>query len=296
MTVLPAAYVAPTGVQFLNSSRAALGTLDFGVVEAAGVGWGLEDVQGWGSPASTIQVTQKPRSFGAWVGAAYLPARVVSLSGWVEAPTTALLSDAVDRLNAAASLTSTQLTVIEAGRARSMFVQRQGEVLVSWTSATAATWSVQLVALDPRKYAAPTIATCHLPFSSGGMTWPITWPITWTGMSNSGTVSIPNTGNATAPVLLRIDGPITGPVVTHLGSGAQMVFSTSLALMAGEFLIVDMERREVLGNGQASRSTFILSRGWFSAEPGPNQYAFQTSGTYNSTAALTVTVPSGAYL
>jgi hypothetical protein len=294
VTIIPGTYTPPTGVRFLNASRAALGSLDFGVVEAAGVAWVLEDVQGWGSPASTIQVVQKPRSFGGWAGPAYLPARSVTLAGSVDAPTTAALSDAIDRLITAASLSATQLTVIEGGRVRSAMVRRQGEVQITWTSDLAATWTVQLVATDPRKYGPPVTATCGLPSSSGGLTWPVTFPATWTGVTNSGTVSIANQGTTSAPVFLTITGPVVGPIVTHLGSGTQLVFSSALTLGTGEFLTVDMDKRETLGNGQASRNGYVLSRGWFSADPGANQYAFQAQ-TYNSSAQLSVTVPSGAW-
>lgn len=291
----PGFYYPPSGVQFMNPSRAAIGGLDFGVIEPNGTAWVVNDIQGWGSPASTVQVTQKPRSFGGWAGVGYLPARTLSLTGTVDAPDTATLSDAVDRLNAACSLTDTPLTVIEGDRPRSMYVRRQGEVLVSWTSSTAATWSIQVVALDPRKYGVPITATTTLPSSEDGLSWPVSWPIAWTGVTNTGVISIPNLGNATAPVKLRINGPVIGPIVTHLGSQTSLVFSTSLALATGEFLTVDMEKREVLAQGQASRNGYVLSRGWFGADPGANEYAFQAQ-VANTTAQLSVTVPSGAWL
>lgn len=278
----------------LWTSRASLGALDFGVLEASGVAWVLNDIQGWGSPASTVQVVQKPRSSGGWAGPGYLPARSVSLTGTVDAPSTSALSDALDRLSAACTLTDTTLTVNEGGRTRTCTVRRQGEVLVTMTSALAATWSVQVVALDPRKYGSAVIQSTALPSVSGGTTWPITYPLTFTGVTNSGTLSIPNAGNITAPVVVRIDGPVTGPIVTHIGSGTSLVFSSSLTLAAGEFLLVDMEKRSVLANGQTSRAGYVTSRGWFGADPGANQYGFNAQ-TFNAGALMTVTVPSGAW-
>jgi hypothetical protein len=280
----------------ISQSTVSIGGLVFGAAEPSGVTWGIDDVQGWGSPASTVQVVQKPRATGGWAGQGYLPARVIAVTGWVSAPTTALLSDAVDRLAAAVTLTDTPLTVVEAGRSRYCTVRRQGEVLSSMFSDTAANWSIQVVALDPRRYGTTVTGSTTLPSSSGGLTWPVTFPATWTGVTNSGTVSITNSGNTQAPVKLRINGPISGATITHTGAGAPQVFATSLVLGTGEFLTVDMDSRQVLAQGQTSRNAYVTSRGFFSADPGPNQYGFQTPNAYNSTASLTVTVPSGAWL
>lgn len=272
----------------LWTSRASLGGLDFGVIETSGVAWVLNDLQGWGSPASTVQAVQKPRSSGGWAGPGYLPARVLSLTGTVDAPSTSALSDAVDRLNAACSLTDTTLTVIEGGRSRYCTVRRQGEVLVTFTSDRAATWSVQVVALDPRKYGSPIPLSTNLPSSTGGLTWPLTWPLTWTATQVTGVVTITNPGNATGPVTLRINGPVTGPSVTHIGSGLSLTFSSSLTLNAGEWLDVDMEARTVLANGQSSRSGWVTSRGWFGLEPGDNQFAYGATA-YNPTTTALIT-------
>lgn len=288
--------VVPT-VTYLGSSRASLGPLDFGVLEAGGVGWTLTDIQGWGSPASTIQVTQRPRANGGWAGPAYLPARTISLTGFVDAPSTLLAADAIDRLSAACSLTDTTLTVIEGGRARTCTVRRQGEVLVSWLpgSDRAANWSIQLVALDPRKYGPTLTKAVSLPTVSGGATFPATFPLAFTGVTNSGVVSVTNPGNIKAPVTIRIDGPVVAPTITHFAGGVSQVWSTSLTLAQGEFLLIDMERKSVLANGQSSRAGYVSTpNGWFGADPGSNQFAFNAQ-TYNSSARMTVTVPSGAW-
>lgn len=286
--------VPPTKI-YLGTYWVGLGDLELGVVEADGVQWDLEDVQGWGSPASTLQVTQKPRGHGGWAGPAYLAPRAVSLSGKVTAPSAEQLSDALDRLSDACSLTDTTLTVSEGGRARSCIVRRQGEVLISWTSDTRATWSVQVTAPDPRKYGPMVSQTAGLPSSTGGVTWPVTWPVTWTGVTNSGVLSIPNVGKIDAPVMIRIDGPCVAPSATHIGAdGVPEVWATSQTLGVGEFLVIDMANRRVLANGQSSRAGYVTSRSWFSATPGVNEYGFNAQ-VFNSSARMTVTVPEGAW-
>ena len=148
-------------------------------------------------------------------------------------------------------------------------------------------WSIQVIALDPRKLGAPLTGSTGLPSSSGGFTFPHTFPFAINSTVVSGQVSLFNPGNETGPVTLRIDGPIVGPIITHVGSGLQLVFSASLTLGAGEFLLVDMEAHTAMAQGQSSRANWILSRGWSGLEPGNNTWSFAAaSGT---TGLLTVT-------
>jgi phage-related protein len=72
-----------------------------------------------------------------------------------------------------------------------------------------------------------------------------------------------------------------------VGKKQSLTFATSLALAAGEFVTVDMDRREVLAQGQSARSGYVTSRGWFSLDPGVNEIAF-SAANYSSTALLTV--------
>lgn len=255
-----------------------------------GVLWGVDPkgFSGWGATASTITVTQKPRSAGAWAGDAYASARHISLSGWCHAPDELTLSYALDRLNDAASLDGVLLTVSEGGRQRWMTVRREDEVLHQRVGELSFRWSVQLVAVDPRKFAAPLSASTRLPASSGGLTVPFTVPFTINATTVSGQVSLHNPGNETGPVILRVDGPCHGPSITHVASGLTLVFSASLVLGVGEWLTIDPEARTVMANDQSSRNGYITSRGWFGFVPGDNTFAF-TATSFDADALLTVT-------
>jgi uncharacterized membrane protein len=79
--------------------------------------------------------------------------------------------------------------------------------------------------------------------------------------------------------------------VIHLGKRPQLVFSSSLALGAGEFVTVDMGAREVLAQGQSARNGWVTSRGWFDLDPGVNEVAF-TAESYSPDARLTLTTMS----
>ena len=144
-----------------------------------------------------------------------------------------------------------------------------------------ATGAMELYTADGERSAAVSLAV--LADVVGGLTIPFTID----AVTVTGQVSITNPGNETGPVRLRIDGPCRGPVVTHVSTGAQLIFSSSLVLGAGEWLEVDMEARSVLANGQATRAPWITSRGWSGFTPGPNTWTF-TADSFDPEALLTV--------
>ena len=266
-----------------------LGSLDLMAIGADGIQWDTDSLGGWGAPAGTLTVAQKPRQAGGWAGSSYAKPRSVTISGEAIVPSTAASSAAVDALTSATSLDSTTLTITEGGEARSCIVRRDGDVIVTWPigAPTLMRWSIQLVAPDPRKFGTPLTGSTALPSSSGGLTVPFTVPFSIGATTVSGQIALTNPGNVTGPVSLRIDGPVTGPVVTHVGTGRALVFASSLVLGAGEFVTVDMERREVLAQGQSSRSGWVTSRGWSGFQPGGNVWSFSAQA-YDAGSLLTV--------
>jgi len=268
--------------------HAVLGGLDLNVLEASGVKWTTQSVEGWGGTGSSIAVANKPRSAGAWAGNGYAQPRHLSIGGLVRASTEDAVSAAFDRLNEAVGFDDTLLTITEGSRSRWCMVRRTDEVLRSDLSPTVAKWSVQVVALDPRKHGAPITASTRLPSSSGGLTIPYTIPYSINSTQVTGQVSIVNPGNETGPVTMRINGPCTGPVITHIGSGLRLVFAASMTLGAGEWSDIDHEAHTVLAQGTTTRAQYVTSRQWSGLEPGQNTWSF-TAATYSAGALLTVT-------
>jgi hypothetical protein len=248
----------------------------------------MESFEGWGSPAARLSMAAKPRSHGAWVGDSYLEARSISASGVIIAETATAARTAMDALIAACSLRDTTLSVNESGTTRSLTVRRSGAVLSEWLSPREVRWSIQMLAADPRKFGTTVSGSTLLGSTSGGLSWPVTFPIAFNSTVVSGQVHLVNEGNITGPLTLRIDGPVTGPYVTHVTSGITLTFATSVVLGAGEWLEVDLERRQVLANGQSSRNGYITSRGWFGFEPGDNTFTFGAT-SYDAASSLTVT-------
>jgi len=266
-----------------------VGDLVMNTTDSYGVEWVLSNLEGWGSPGSTAQAAQRASGDGATMSAAYLKPRVLVGTGAILTDDPAKLTAAIDRLIAAVDKQPFLLTVAEPGLTRTVTVQRQDDVLPKKLNAYEAEFSFQVVAKDPRKFGDLVSASTRLPFSEGGLIRPSTWPRTWTGVSGTGQVTINNPGNTQAPVWLRIDGPLPagGWTVTHQGKKSSLTFATALSLGSGEFVTVDMDRREVLAQGQAPRSGYVTSRGWFSLDPGDNAIAFSAQN-YSSTASLTV--------
>lgn len=262
-----------------------------GTESDTGVTWSVQGPASsdwWGSPGSTAGVTQRPRGHGGWSGDGYLRPKHPTIEGIVTAPTPSALDGAIDRLIASASLNEGVLSVDEGARTRWARVKREDDVLITRVHPTLARWSVQLIAPDPRKFGAELWDSTALPSTTGGLTIPFTIPFTIDAATVTGQVSLANPGNIAGPVRLRIDGPVTGPVVTHVNSGRALVFSSSIVLGAGEWIDVDMERREVLANGQSSRNGWVTSRGWSQFEPGDNTWSF-TAAAYHPGSMLTVT-------
>lgn len=284
----PSGLLAP-GLAGASFPPVAVGDLVMNTVDSSGVQWVLSDLQGWGSPGSTAQATPRARGRGSTMSEAFLKHRTLVGTGSILTEDPALLTGAIDQLIAAIDLQPFQITVAEPGRTRTLTVQRQDDVLPKKLNAYEADFSFQVIAKDPLKYGDLVSASTVLPSSTGGLVRPSTWPRTWSGVTNSGRIAIVNEGNFPSPVWMRIDGPVPagGWAATHVGKKQTLSFASSLALAAGEFVTVDNERREVLAQGQAPRSGYVTSRGWFNLDPGVNEIAFSAQN-YSSTALLTV--------
>lgn len=256
----------------------------------AGVTWRCQTLQGWGSPGGTLTVTQRSQDHGGWGGGSWLKPRTLVAAGTLEAPDQSTARDAVDQLCGAVSLDATTLVVSEDGVSRQCSVRRDDDVLVTWVTDTVASWSVQLIAQDPRRYSTDLItASTGLPSSSGGLAWPVTWPAAWPAVVTSGVLGVDLIGNISTRPRFIIAGPCSDPQVALVGSDS--VLAWDLDLVAGQYLDVDVDRRTSLLNGQVSRSGAMTSRDWFDLQPGHSDIAFAASA-YDPGASLTVTCRS----
>lgn len=261
-----------------------------------GVTWSVnrEQFRGWDRTASTIRVEQRTRADGGVAGDAFRAPRHVSIGGLIKAPSEDALWAARDRLDAACTLGETVLTVHEAGRDRWVRARHEDEPIVVLKSPTVATFSVQFVCPDPRRFGTELTSEITLPSSSGGLRFPVRFPLRFTAVTTGGAQTLVNSGQVVGPVWLRLDGPsnpadppLSGPVVTQVSTGRRLVFASSLSLGPGEWVEVDAERQTVLAQGTASRAQWVTEDGFPTFEPGENTYALSAS-VYSASSKLTV--------
>lgn len=264
----------------LQAQRATLGTFELSATHAGDVDVILENLSGWGAPASDVVTVKKSRQAGVWASQGTSGARYPVLDITIIAPTRDLAVAKFDELSAAASFTPTTLTVVEGVTTRTVSVVRSGEILheVSADGCVIGA-SVMLLAADPRKLGAEIADSTGLASTDGGMTFPFEFPFTFPETVISGRVALTNPGNTAGPVVLTITagvGGLTGPAVKHMASGLTLEFAASLTLSEGSWLVVDMEAQTVLENGQAgaSRNSWVTGRQWSGFEPGVNEWAF----------------------
>lgn len=272
-------------------SSALLAGIVFNDYDEDGVFWGLDTLEGWGSPGTDAGYEKKVGQHGSWRTNSNptLVERSISIGGVVKAPTHELRVAAQHRLKAAVTLDLSPFAVIDmSGEQLTCQAQRDGDVLISPNNLSFA-WSAQLKAPDPLLYGNSITMTTGLPQQSGGATWPRQWPVIWAGVTSSGIIVIDNPGDVPSAVQARIDGPVTGPYVRHVNSGKELTLATDYALVAGSWLDVDMALREILEGGTASRNSRITQRGFFNLDPGINQIIFGSTGPYDPAAMLSIT-------
>ncbi len=275
----------------LASTTIGLGpNVTLGTRDANGTLWRIakDGFTGWGSPAPTLNPIQRTRTRGASAGDSFDGARVMAINGTITAKTPDLLNAAIDLLLASVTRDEFLMTVTESGRARFCRPRRSGETLVPKLTNLIASYSIQIESMDPRKFSTPLTGSTGLPVSGGGFVVPETWPLVVAGGGSSGTVSLVNGGTETGPVVIRIDGPSAPFTVLHQSPLGVSTFASSLTLNTGEFVVIDMDAKTMMANGQASRSLFITSRAWSNFDIGNNTWAFNAS-SYNAASLMTVT-------
>lgn len=252
-----------------------------GPPDSNGVQITCASITGWGPAATTGGVQQRSGRHGGSNPRQYYAPLILTLAGMVRAPSRALRELAVDDLNNRLDLALFDLVVTETipklVRAR---VNRE----VTWDDDTDVLYRYQaeVICPDPFKYGTTLQSlTLGLPASSGGLRVPIRAPIQVTGTTVSGDGLASNAGNFAAVPLVRIDGPVTNPVITNLTLGRSVSYLDTLA--AGEYVLIDMGNWAALLNGTSSRSGRLSGTPW-AIQPGANTLSFRASSGTGATA------------
>ncbi|MFF5186470.1 hypothetical protein ACFY30_22285 [Streptomyces sp. NPDC000345] len=275
----------------LDGMSATLGSVALGSVDSDGVAWYLQTLEGWDSADVRAEFTEREADHGAWASPVYLGARPITLGGTVVAPSRTLLQAAMDRLQVAAGLSDTLLTVAEAVPKQAV-VRRSGKLLMQYVSDTVATYSVMVTAADPRRYSSTlSTGTTNLASSTGGLTFPITFPITFSATVVAGQIAAVNSGTADTRPVLTLTGPVVAPVISALyPDGTARLLTYQQDLQTGDVLTIDTDAHTVVINGGVTRRRFMTVSGGWPTIPAGQQVVYQfLSSTYNASPTLTVT-------
>jgi hypothetical protein len=275
--------------------------IEFGATDANGITWLWQKLDGWDGPdVQGAGVIARSGTHGAWASPQYYAARTMTWTVTASAPTQALRDLARSLLQRAVPISDLARLRYDEPLPKYAWVRRSGKVTETYPTLADVTFTVGLVAPDPRKY---STVQRSLPIglipagAGGGMIVPFTLPITLATAPPPGTALATNGGSFSSPPVVVVTGPVAGPSLTNLATG-QTVEWDSLTLGVGDVLVVDFLNRQGFVNPSVpSISPGIPSTGgtywpadvtsaWWELAPGDNQVQF--GGTAGSGATATV--------
>lgn len=258
----------------------------------------LTDLTGWlDKPTLRGSNTDRPGRHGAIAGRKHGEGRTVEVELTVtgDDPDMDLLR-AIDDVCAFEEEPVEEPLVIWAGTTEPQLISARLEKVAIPTDWE---WSIghhrirlQWVATDPRRYHFEPYASPVLGMPGGvttGITTPLTFPITFGGGVASGTLILPNTGNAAAYPVYTLTGPLTAPVITRTDTGQRLQFGATWQLLDGQTLVIDSGTRSVLLDGVSRRDALVVAD-WFSLPRNSSTViTLGSTGAYDPAAGIQAT-------
>lgn len=269
-----------------------------GSTDANGCDWILTKETGWfGSPAIKTARTDKPAARGLYRGNEFRGGRVMSLEGTVSAPNVNALRAAQRAVAGICPDPHAQypLTVIEeSGYSSYANVALDGEILTTPVSALSVTFSIQLVAPDPRKFSSnpTTLSTLLASGGSGGVMYPVTYPVSYGVPGVPGALQLTNHGTADADPLCVLKGPLTSPLLIRGDTGDTVTYNGTLS--ATDTLVIDFNTGNVTLNG-VNRRSLVSALNWFSIPANSSISLLFRSANTSDTGTLSVTFGDTSY-
>ena len=225
--------------------------IEFGQTDSNGITWLWQKISGWDGPdVQGTGVIPRSGDHGAWASPQYYAARALTLTVTASAPTQALRDQARALLQQAVPISDLAQLRYDEPIPKYSWVRRSGKVTEAYPTLADVTFTIGLIAPDPRKYAAAGRAlTINLQPSSvgGGLIVPFTVPFSLDAASPPGAATATNAGNFPTPPVAVVTGPVSGPVLTNLTT-SQSVSWGGLTLGAGDKLVVDFLNKQAYVN------------------------------------------------
>lgn len=256
----------------------------------------FQDVSGlFDGVASTLKTSDKVMTDGWYGNLPRLQGRTITVEGHIIGRCT---ESCITAWNAFKSVLDTGGMLLSArlgniGRQARVW-QSASAPLIKWEGVNILRFSLGLTSLSPYLYGLDSVSgVARLPSSSGGMQFPYRFEEAGVSLSSwmwseevvSGNVALSNVGTAPSPVMIRIDGPVVNPQISHVGSGHVMAFDMSLG--GGHYVTFNGVTHEILVDGTDPARDRVTRREWTQAEPGMNVWGFNAS-EYSESARMTV--------
>lgn len=249
-------------------------SIAFGTTDSTGTTWLLQKVDGWDSPPAAVgQVIQRSADHGGYATAQYFGPRIIELTVMASSPTQAIRDQARAFMQQVVPISDLAAFQYNEPVPKLAYVRRNAsaDVTETYLTLTDVTFSIPLVAPDPRKYS-PNVTTqssltpqapaspLALPFSSG---FPVTFPAQ--AVAGSEGILAVNAGTFETRPIVVVTGPVTSPSVNNASTGQSVTFS-GLVLPAAAQLTLDLDARQAYVGGvfqpaDPSSSWWVLSPG-----------------------------------
>lgn len=257
----------------------------------------FQDVSGlFDGVASTLRTSEKVMADGWYGNIPVFQGRTITIEGHIIGRCTENCLASWNLLKRTIGGTDMSLTVILGNIRRQVQVMQSSSApLVKWAGVNMLKFSFSLTSLSPYLFGMDIVSDrTGLPKTVGGMALPYSFSNDETGSVSkwmwdetavSGCVRLQNTGTAPSPVLIRIDGPVVNPQITHTRSGHVMAFDMSLG--SGHYILINGQTHEILVDGTDPARGRVKRRGWSQAEIGLNEWGFNAS-EFSDAARMTV--------
>lgn len=260
--------------------------IEFGTADPNGITWLWQKLDGWDGPDTAGGVLQKAGDHGAWPSPQFFQARTMTWTVTASAPTQALRDTARALLSQALPVSDLATLRYDEPVPKVAYVRRSGRVTETYPALADVTFTIGLVAPDPRKYSAQQHSTTvNATGGTGtGFTLPFTLPLTPPAQAPPGTAALVNAGSFETRPVITVAGPVTSPAVANVTTG-QAVSWTGLVLAATDKLVIDFGLRQGLLNG-AFRPADPQSA-WWNLPPGTS--TVQLAGQNSAGASMQIT-------
>lgn len=216
---------------------------------------------------------------GVIVGLDLLDARTIELEVLIIGTSASDLETKVTALVTAAKPGVTHQLTYRAGgnvqRSTSVRVRQVSSPFeVSDQAGRMARVSLQLLAPDPRWFAAEQSLTTAVTASLGGRTYPLTYPRVYTA---GAPLSVVNSGNADADWTATLTGPLNSASILLVETGQMLTYNG--AIPSGSSVVLSPQSRTVTLNGVSAFQNLDVTSEWFQLAPGTSTMRLLGSGT-----------------